>query len=81
MLPSFTSSYHFLSWLVSTFGLLTVLHSFALYSLLARYVNIARTGPNVADMVKMERYRTGSSDRNLAASATSLRSLLPPSSP
>ena len=33
--------------------------SFALYSLVARYANIARPGPNVADTVKMERYRTG----------------------
>ncbi len=30
--------------------------SFALYSLLARYANITRTGPNVADSVRMQRY-------------------------
>ena len=33
--------------------------SFALYSLVSRYANIARPGPNVADTIKMERYRTG----------------------
>ncbi|KAH8889594.1 potassium transporter [Thozetella sp. PMI_491] len=33
--------------------------TFALYSLLSRYANITRTGPNVSDTIKMERYVTG----------------------
>lgn len=45
--------------LVLTFSSFFFSSSFALYSLVSRYANIARPGPNVADTIKMERYRTG----------------------
>lgn len=33
--------------------------TFALYSLLSRYINITRQDPNTSGMIKLERYRTG----------------------
>ena len=33
--------------------------TFALYSLIARYANITRRGPNIAGTLKMDRYLTG----------------------
>jgi KUP system potassium uptake protein len=46
--------------------------TFALYSLLSRYTNITSRGPNISDMVKMERYETN----DMRPAGRNIRSLI-----